>query len=306
MNTKRVMKNAIWGAGLLLGMLASSGCATLEGEPENLFPAKLVDSTTFIDPTTAFNTLANPGSAGERNRTLRKLLALSDIRYAEFRSGLVADRRHSRAAGSLVTLAADVAATLTESVGVKDNYIALSALIQGGDAIYDEEYLFAKTLDALVAQMDANRKQKLLGIYDAMGRSLDDYPGQVAIADLLEYHRAGSLASALSAIQEKASERSAELDAEIKVLEDKTMPQIALSQSDTGRMSRFVGSLPFAQLAHLGSFLSDHGVSLAAYENESEFRIELKHGLSKLRSDKYPQLGPLVKELEDSGFVVPD
>ncbi|MFD0326791.1 hypothetical protein [Lysobacter gummosus] len=119
------------------------------------------------------------GATSESQRTLAatKLMAVCDIRYMEFRHEIVANRKHSRAASNALSLMTDVAATLTDSAGVKNNYIALSVLIQGGNNIYDKDYMFDRTLDALVAQMDANRKTKLLDIRRAMTKDIVEYPG---------------------------------------------------------------------------------------------------------------------------------
>src|SRR5690606_26562999 len=154
-----------------------------------------------VDPTVTFNRLATEKDKTTRNELMSPILALIDIRYAGFRQELASSKKNSSAVASALLLATDIAGGLADSVGAKDNYLAFSALLSGGELIYDRNYMYDQTVSALVAKMDANRSAKLLEIRSAMkSQDTDQYPGQVAIADLIEYHYAGSLLGAITAV----------------------------------------------------------------------------------------------------------
>lgn len=197
-----------------------AGCATgLRGAPKPPFDPKLVENKAFADPTSLFNELVQATDPKARNKAVTKLLALVDIRYTEFRHNLVANKKNSEAATDMLLLAMNIAGGLTTSAGVKDHYLAGSALVQGGNTIYDKDYLFDQTLPALVAQMDANRKAKLLEIRTAMAsQSIDEYPGQVALADILDYHQAGTLFGAVAGVHRAAVKQEADAGESLRAL----------------------------------------------------------------------------------------
>jgi hypothetical protein len=286
----------------LLGLTA---CATFRGAPAPLFDYQRLEQATAFQPDTLAEELANAGSVPERNAAIRKLLAASDFRYLDFRHDLVANRKHSLAAANGLLLAIDVASTLTESAGVKANYIALSSLVHGGENVFDKEYLFDRTLDALVTQMDANRKSKLVEITVAMGRSLEDYPGHVALADVVDYYQAGTLNAAFVGLQRNANAQEAGDTERLRKLEAISDEDLATRQTGTTRMSHFVDTLSPADLDVLRGFLAGKGITAAPGATEGETRANLKHGLTKLRSTSYASLDPLVAELQAANLTVP-
>jgi hypothetical protein len=283
-----------------------AGCVTgFRGAPKPLFDPKLVESKEFADPTSLFNELVQASDPKERNKAISKLLALADVRYTEFRHNLVANKKHSGAATDMLLLAMNIAGGLTTSAGVKDNYLAGSALVHGGNTLYDKDYMFDQTLPALVAQMDANRRTKLLEIRTTMAsQSIDEYPGQVALADILDYHQAGTLFGAVAGVHRGAAKQEAEAGDSLRELNAPTREEIAHLRRGSERFDQMVDAMTTAEQIDLQQFLLQRGIATATGMPTGAL---LKRWLAELYKKQFPgELDKLVSELEIAGFTVPD
>jgi hypothetical protein len=252
--------------------------------------------------------VAEGATARSRNESIRKLIAYIDVRYMHFRHDIVANGKHSGAIASGLTLATDIAATLTESTGVKDNYIALSALIQGGETIYNKEYLFQRTLDALVTQMDASRKSKLVEIRRSMLLDVTEYPGESAIADIFDYYYAGTINGAIVHTQKTASEDESKSSEALRTLTDRSPEQIAATRKANDRIGSFVDSLDSEQQQRLRGFLSGKDIVLEDGDDKDEanLKLRLRYALNDLHRDVYPDFNDMIAALAAAGFKVPD
>jgi hypothetical protein len=291
---------------LVCMVILLTGCVTgFRGAPTPPFDPKLVEKGEFADSTNLFHELVNAQDAEARNRVALKLLALVDIRYSDFRHNLAANKKHSAAATDALLLAMNIAGGLTTSVGVKDNYLAFSALLQGGSSIYDRDYMFDQTLTALVAQMDANRKAKLLDIRMAMGsRSIDEYPGQMALADILDYYHAGTLTGAVAGVQRTAAKQEAEAGESLRELSAPTLEEIKHLRKGSQRLDQMVDALTTTQQADLQQFLLRKGIASATGKPTGAL---LKRWLAELYKRQFPgQPDKLISELRTAGFTVPD
>ncbi|MEO1748652.1 MAG: hypothetical protein AAFR27_08555, partial [Pseudomonadota bacterium] len=79
--------------------------------------------------------------------------------------------------------------------------------MSGSQAAYQRDVLLDQTLQATISQMRADRstvKARIVGRYDA---NQLEYTLQMALSDLADYERAGTLSSALSSISGTASEQ---------------------------------------------------------------------------------------------------
>lgn len=284
--------------------LTASGCSTLRGAPAPLVKPKDLESKNGFKADDLVQSLIESGDdKAKRDQAIVKLLALSDIRYAEFRNDVASNRKHSKAAADGLSLLTDIAATLTDSVGVKDNYIAFSALLHGGQTIYDKDYLFDRTLDALIAQMDANRKSVLVNIRQSMLRGTGVYPPQVALSDILDYYHAGTINGAILGVQKSAAEQQARDSQRLQTLKAMSDTQIAQLQQGTDWVSNFVDALPEAQLPVLQGFLAAKGETVDLSGTVAERRTNLKNGLNDLRdSEPYDDLKTLIQALRDANF----
>lgn len=264
--------------------------------------------STFVDAKAQMDILIGDDlDEGARNAAVFKLMALADVRYLEFRNDIVANRKHTRSASNAMMLATDIAATLTQSRGVKDNYIALSALINGGETIYDKDYLFDRTIEALIAQMDANRKDKQVSIYESLrDRSVQAYPGQAALADVLDYYYMGTINAAVIGVQKSANEQQRQSEETLRTIGPIDAAQIAARQTQTDRSAKFVDSLSAADRDKLADFLRSNGIEVPNLADAARPNIVLRQRMNELRKkkqDQFPDFDSVLTALKARGFA---
>lgn len=199
---------------VVLTCLTLASCNTLRGGPEQPFATKDVwDKNavkTVVDALSGnvANTPTEDDCVGTRNINAFKMIAYVDVNYLQYRHTLIYDKQHTQAITDGLQLLMTIAGGLTDSTGVKDNYLAGIALLTGGEAIYDKSYLFEKTAPALVAQMDASRKQRLVELLAKLdGLQCSKYPGLVALSDILDYYYIGTLSGAIASTQKDADSK---------------------------------------------------------------------------------------------------
>ena len=294
-------------AALLMAMTLVSGCSTFRGAPAPLLKPSLMKDDGFVDAKAQMDILVSADlSVENRNAAVFKLMALADVRYLQFRNDIVSNRKHTRSASNALLLATDIAATLTQSRGVKDNYIALSALINGGETIYDKDYLFDRTIEALVAQMDANRKAKQVLIYEALrDGSVQAYPGQAALADVLDYYYMGTINAAVIGVQKSANEQQRQSEKELRVIGPIDAAQITERQAQTDRSARFVDSLGADDRGKLADFLRGNGIEVPNLADAQSPNIILRQRMNELRKkkqDQFPNFDSVLAALKARGF----
>jgi hypothetical protein len=209
------MKWAIVRSLIVIAALLGVGCATTTGAPKKPYTEDHVKDLTADQPLKA---LLGTTLASDRNKQTFLALAVVDLRYNEFKQAMEGDRKHTASIADALTLAMTIAGSLTESAGVKQNYLQGIALVTGGMSIYDKNYLYSQTITALVAQMDANRKKKLAEMLKSMGDDIDKYPATAAYNDVLEYYQSGSVLGALMGIQADAKAKEQTIQATIPAL----------------------------------------------------------------------------------------
>ncbi|MEH6422147.1 hypothetical protein [Pseudomonas sp. CGJS7] len=268
--------------------LSSTACTTLRGAPDPLVkPKQLEANGGFAADTLVKNLIESGDDQSARDTNIVKLLAVCDIRYAQFRNELVSNRRHTKATAGALSLLTNVAASLTDSVGVKDNYIALSTLIQGGQTIYDRDYLLDRTLDALVAQMDANRTSQLVTIREGMQLSPRRYPAQAALSDVLNYYHAGTLNGAIIGVQKSASEQQIKSTETLRTITDKSTAQIKAYRDQTTWENAFVDKLPDSAIPVLYGYIAAQSPVDPLPADIAGQRLQVKYELGELREEKF-------------------
>ncbi len=90
--------------------------------------------------------------------------------------------------------------------------------VTGAKVSFDKNAYFAKTLPALVASMQASRKEVLLRIRKGLELGDDKYPLTQALVDLEDYYNAGTIPGAITGITASADEASRKASEELKVV----------------------------------------------------------------------------------------
>lgn len=211
-------------AGMLVALVA--GCAATRGAPASFLTVESAEAAGEVK-NIAMNRLKGATTADERNLHLADAMADVDVFYVQFRDALVRGDNQFNAGVDLVSLMADLAGGLTDSAGVKDNYLTLSTLLAGGRATVSNRFLYAQTSLALIKGMDAARTQTALAIKQKQAdRTFAEYTGRDAYADVLKYYFDGTLAGGLAWLQANAATVEAEDNAELATLRVPTPAQL--------------------------------------------------------------------------------
>ena len=118
----------------------------------------------------------------------------------------------------MLTLGLNLLGTITTGVRAQTNLAASAAGIGGTKAIVDKNYYFEKTVPALIATMNAKRKEILTRIIDGSKQPISDYTFTQAVADTHEYYAAGTLNGAIMTIQGEATAKENRLDNELRMI----------------------------------------------------------------------------------------
>lgn len=271
---------------LVLLVMGLAGCAsTLRGAPEQPFSKAVVNGTAGIVniQDNDISSLVRSSSVAERERLVNQMLAAIDLRYSDFRNKLAASSRHAGSFFDLGVLTMDIAGGLATSAAAKTNYIAASSLLSGTEGSLNQNYLHSQTLSALIAQMDASRKQKLLAIQLALrSQSVGEYPGTAALSDVIDYYQAGTLISAVIAIQKQAANTEQKAADELRSIGEKTQGEIDTERTGSDRMDTLLASLDAAMLTTLSAHLAAQG-----YPPKSRSATDIRNALRDYRSDNF-------------------
>jgi hypothetical protein len=180
-------------AGLFL-----SGCKTVEGGPDRLYsiPEEVAAARATIETLTA---QYYGGGANEnvRNEIISRRMYIIDVEYSLYEEALTRERQEVGFITSATAQGLNVAGALfTPAQTVR----ILSGLAGGVGAIrgyYDSEVVVAKTIQIAQGQMWVLRAQVSDKIRRAMAQPLSQYPLSLAMSDLEDYYRAGTLAAGL-------------------------------------------------------------------------------------------------------------
>ncbi len=141
-----------------------------------------------------------------RNEILNTILRKIDTEYFKFTSDLYSGKASYDIFGDLSQLGLTSAATVVGDVDVKDILSAAATADKGAHASVDKKLLQEQSIAALVTQMDALRAKALQPVETGLAQDVSTYPLEMGLRDLMEYHRAGSILSALGAITGKAQD----------------------------------------------------------------------------------------------------
>jgi hypothetical protein len=143
--------------------------------------------------------------ADRRNRFITARLVLINIHYIQFIKGVTADRQLLDSATDILSLSLNLAGASVSSAATKTVLAAIAAGVTGSRAVVERDFYYDKTVPALVAQMNADRKQALIPILQGMKLPIDQYSIANALDDINTYFNAGTFAAAITGIQSNAT-----------------------------------------------------------------------------------------------------
>jgi hypothetical protein len=151
-----------------------------------------------------------------RNAIIGELILIADHNYHAYEGGMIAGRaKNNFYTGALRTSLETAGALIT----VANTTRVLSGLAAFTGTIHessDKEFFFDNTIDALIIQMRADRATALAQLLNGRKAGYGDYSIEMAIGDITNYYRAGTLASAIVSISKSASAAEAIANEEVK------------------------------------------------------------------------------------------
>lgn len=231
-----------------LFLLALTACSTFKegGAPEPAFDInadleKLARE--FESATNISNFYSTPAAERKdtRNRFISGRLVQIDLRYLMFIRSMTADKQQLDSATDIASMTINLAGTLVTGAQAKTNLAALATGISGAKTTLDKHFYYEKSIEALIATMNAKRKEVLVNILAGLSASLEQYPFERALSDLHQYYLAGTLNGALHFINAQAAQKEASSDKALAVLYQLSVPTAA-DVLELGKLTDAIGA----------------------------------------------------------------
>ncbi|MDB5861254.1 MAG: hypothetical protein JWQ76_4943 [Ramlibacter sp.] len=279
-----------------------SACSTMRhgGAPN---PVYAVDTDLAV-LTETFKTMGSVGelyngtpSDTKRNAFLDARVAMANLAYIQFVSDLTADKQQLDTAAEMLVLGLNLLGTTVTGIRASSNLAAAAAGIGGSKAIVDKNYYYEKTTTALITMMNARRKEVLARIVEGTKKPLSAYGYTQALSDSHDYYAAGTLQSAIAAVQSEASAKELRADAELamvgelpvltdsEIADRRSATEAVLRVLKAGDLARLqaalrllgLGGLPQATVEEARASL--RGNFRTALRNNPELAVQVKNGL---------------------------
>jgi hypothetical protein len=160
------------------------------------------------EPATRLTTLVGSYDETSRNRWIEFNLIRIDEEYFASERRLQALKTRWNVGSSAAALLFNVASSLTNSAGVKANYVAYNSLAVGGNAIVSKEEFLEQSVNTLISAMEGRRAETRKRVRIGMSRPIGEYTLSDAYYDLLEYDKAGTLVQGISFAAEATKKES--------------------------------------------------------------------------------------------------
>ena len=138
-----------------------------------------------------------------RNQCIFALKTIIDIKYYAYRWGLKALATNTGAATDMVSLGLSTAATAVGGAPVKTVLSAINVGITGAKSSLSADYLYSKSIELAINQMDADRDQQFALMLKEMRNAVSSYGMEEAKNDLLKYYDVGTFSQAINSLQIK-------------------------------------------------------------------------------------------------------
>ncbi len=189
---------------VLFATLPLSGCLlpSVTGAP----PRPLTVETELTGLETSLQPIKFENAASEhyRDSVVSARMWAIDLNYSTFATELSRERRNIGFLSALGIVGLTQTATLMTPVVTKDILTAVASGVVVAQQSYDQEILADRTVQVLLLQMQANRARVAARILTGLRAPTSDYPLILALQDVEDYYRAGTIAGALTSVTEAA------------------------------------------------------------------------------------------------------
>jgi hypothetical protein len=195
---KRRSASGAWPAIILLPLIA--GCTatqlgpgrpiTIEEDVANIRIMAEPDLSLLQFPTVA-----------ERNQIITARMYIADLEYHKYEAKLTRDLQEEGLAATLAVLGLTSVASLITVASTSRILAGTATVVTGADKAFSDKVLLSNTIQALQAQMRADRQTQAAVIISKMPTPIAQYTLPMALSDVDKYYQAGTLASALIGLQ---------------------------------------------------------------------------------------------------------
>jgi hypothetical protein len=201
-----------------------AGCGTHQTGPAR--PITIEDDVAWArklaEPElSAFYTLDPVRQADIRNQILTARMYIADMEYHYYEARLTRELQDEGLLATAVNLGLTTSATLIPVAQTKTLLSGLATGVTGLDKAYTEKELLSNTIQALQAQMRADRKTEAGVIFAKMFRDVGntrvitpiaDYTLPMALSDADSYYQAGTVSSALIGLSKTLATKETNAD----------------------------------------------------------------------------------------------
>lgn len=199
------------------GLLLASCTPSVQGAPPRLVPvAQDLNVARQIANEEWY--LAYAQASGPRKDELRSQIVYSrmyaiDLYYSQYEIRLTRERQNVGFWFTVANLAVTTSGTLLGGEETKTILAAAATGLTGTKEAYDKNILIDRTIAVLQEHMRANRKRVRVQIIEKLALPSAVYPLELALSDVEEYYRAGTITGALLGVSEDASKKLIEAQA---------------------------------------------------------------------------------------------
>lgn len=192
-----------------LGCVLAVGCApSFQGAPTRVFtPSSDAAELVRLAGPSQFATYEAADTVKQkrlRNQIIYARLYAIDLAYSQYELRLTRERQSVGFLGTLAQLGISTTGTVFGGEELKTILHATETGVTGLKEGYDKNILIDRTIDSLQKTMRANRQHVKAKITDRTTFDVSAYPLELAMSDVEEYYRAGTITAALIGISEEA------------------------------------------------------------------------------------------------------
>jgi hypothetical protein len=186
---------------ILFGSFVSGCLATLQGDPTRLYPVQYeMDVARQILPDLErqyYDAGSEPLRQAIRNDIIARRMYIINVQYSDYEANLTRENQEVNFAADAASLGLNTAGTLVPLGSTTKLLGGIAGGITGIKGNYESDIVIAKTVQIIQAQMRANRDIVATRILKNMGQSTAAYPLSLALTDLEDFYRAGTLTAGL-------------------------------------------------------------------------------------------------------------
>jgi hypothetical protein len=206
---------------LALPALSVAGCSALKGFPQRSGDpaAQLQRLDKYFAPDILDQYNEEKPEAEKRafrDEVVNGQIRAIDIHFNNFVQGVSQESVQTNLGTDVLLLGLNGAAAVASASTAKTVLASIATGVTGTKTAIDKNVFFEKTMPALVAQMEADRKMVLVNIRTGLTLSTDKYPLFQALVDLDDYYIVGTIPGSIAGITKTAGASAAASDRELR------------------------------------------------------------------------------------------